>query len=296
MHLPLKRFLNIGGSLLAIAAIFFMAARLQSYLDRIDFSALLSTLWASIVALSCFAGLCNFFLVVIWIRCLEYLGVATSSSRATWIYGISQLGKYIPGNIFHLAGRQTLGMAENLPGGKVLRSMIWELAILAGAAAGVFCPPFAAQYFFSSLSPLWLSGIFAFCCIAVPYGVGRVLGKPLRAAYLWSILYLCCMGSVFSVILSLLTEAAVPHTELFFAGTAYVAAWFLGLVTPGAPAGLGIREGAMLFLMKGMPIPEADLLLAVLLGRIITIFGDFLFFLESVGIKYASGRKKKACL
>lgn len=187
-------------------------------------------------------------------------------------------------------------MAENLPGGKVLRSMIWELAILAGAAAGVFCPPFAAQYFFSSLSPLWLSGIFAFCCIAVPYGVGRVLGKPLRAAYLWSILYLCCMGSVFSVILSLLTEAAVPHTELFFAGTAYVAAWFLGLVTPGAPAGLGIREGAMLFLMKGMPIPEADLLLAVLLGRIITIFGDFLFFLESVGIKYASGRKKRrAC-
>lgn len=294
MHLPLKRLLHIGGSLLAIAAIFFMAMKLQSYLDRIDFSALLAALWAAILALSCFVSLCNFFLVVIWFRCLEYLGVSTSYPCATWIYGISQLGKYIPGNIFHLAGRQTLGMAENLPGGKVLRSMFWELAILAGAATSVFCPPFVAQYFFSSLPPLWLAGIFAFCCIAVPYGVGRVLGTTLRAAFLWSILYLCCMGCVFSVILSLITQAPLSPMELFFAGTAYVAAWFLGLVTPGAPAGLGIREGAMLFLLKDMPIPEADLLLAVLLGRIISIFGDFLFFMESVGIKYMGAKTEHA--
>lgn len=288
MHLPLKRLLHICGSLFACAAIFFMGARLQSYLDKIDFSLLLSTLWVYILVFSCFVSVCNFFLVVIWYRCLEYLGVATSRSCATWIYGVSQLGKYIPGNIFHLAGRQTLGMAENLPGAKVLRSMFWELAILAGAATGVFCPLFVAQYFFPSLSSLWLLGIFTLCCIGVPYGAGRLLGKKLRDACLWSILYLCCMGSVFSALLSLITPTSHSPMQFFFAGTAYVAAWFIGLVTPGAPAGLGIREGAMLFLMKDMPMSEADLLLAVLLGRIITIFGDFLFFMESLCVKYFS--------
>lgn len=288
MQSPLKRLLHIFGSLLACAAIFFMGARLQSYLDKMDFSGLFSTIWVYILALSFLVGICNFFLVIIWYRCLEHLGVYASRSCATWIYGISQLGKYIPGNIFHLAGRQTLGMAQNLPAGKVLRSMFWELAILAGAATGVFCPPFVAQYFLPSLSPLWLMGIFLFCCIVVPYGVGRILGKALRAACLWSVFYLCCMGCVFSAILSLITPTALSPMRLFFAGTAYVAAWSIGLVTPGAPAGLGIREGAMLFLMKDMPIPEADLLLSVLLCRIITIFGDFLFFLEALGVKYFS--------
>lgn len=215
MHLPFRRLLHICGSLFACAAIFFMGARLQSYLDKIDFPLLLSTLWIYILVFSCFVSVCNFFLVVIWYRCLEYLGVATSRSCATWIYGVSQLGKYIPGNIFHLAGRQTLGMAENLPGAKVLRSMFWELAILAGAATGVFCPLFVAQYFFPSLSSLWLLGIFTLCCIGVPYGAGRLLGKKLRDACLWSILYLCCMGSVFSALLSLITPTSQSPMQFF---------------------------------------------------------------------------------
>lgn len=286
MHFSAKRFFNICGSILACSAIFFMADRLQSYLDKIDFSTLISTQWPYFLALALFVSFYNIFLVVIWYRCLQYLDVDTSYSCATWIYGVSQLGKYIPGNVFHLAGRQTLSMAERLPGGKVLRSMIWELAILASAGLGVFWPPFVAQYFFPWLNLWWLVGIFAFCCLALPYVVGRVLNKILRSAYLWSILYLCSMGLFFSVMLSLVSSVEISPVNLFFAGTAYVAAWFVGLVTPGAPAGLGVREAAILLLTQDIPIPEADLLLAVLLGRILTILGDFLFFLEGLGTKY----------
>lgn len=286
MHFSAKRFFHICGSILACSAIFFMAARLQSYLDKIDFSTLISNLWPYFLALALFVSFYNIFLVVIWYRCLQNLDVDTSYTCATWIYGVSQLGKYIPGNVFHLAGRQTLSMAERLPGGKVLRSMIWELAILAGAGLGVFWPPFVAQYFFPSLNLLWLFGIFAFCCVAMPYAVGRVLNKILRSAYLWSILYLCSMGLFFSVMLSLVSSVEISPVNLIFAGTAYVAAWFVGLVTPGAPAGLGVREAAILLLTQDIPIPEADLLLAVLLGRILTILGDFLFFLEGLGTKY----------
>lgn len=57
----------------------------------------------------------------------------------------------------------------------------------------------------------------------------------------------------------------------------YVLAWLAGLVTPGAPAGVGVRELVLLFLLKGI-VAEADLLLAVVLGRVVTVVGDFGFF------------------
>ena len=63
-------------------------------------------------------------------------------------------------------------------------------------------------------------------------------------------------------------------------GGAYVLAWLVGLVTPGAPAGVGIRELVLLFVLKGV-IPETDLLLAVVMGRVVTIFGDVLYFLNT---------------
>jgi uncharacterized membrane protein YeaQ/YmgE (transglycosylase-associated protein family) len=45
---------------------------------------------------------------------------------------------------------------------------------------------------------------------------------------------------------------------------AYVVAWLAGLLTPGAPA---------------------DLLTAIVLGRIVTVFGDVVFYLLAVCIR-----------
>jgi uncharacterized membrane protein YbhN (UPF0104 family) len=58
---------------------------------------------------------------------------------------------------------------------------------------------------------------------------------------------------------------------------AYVVAWLIGLITPGAPAGVGVRELVLLFLLKDT-ITEAELVLVVLLGRTVTVTGDLLAF------------------
>ena len=57
---------------------------------------------------------------------------------------------------------------------------------------------------------------------------------------------------------------------------AYVLAWLAGLVTPGAPAGVGVRELVLLALLKGS-VGQTELLLAVLLGRLVTVGGDVAF-------------------
>lgn len=59
---------------------------------------------------------------------------------------------------------------------------------------------------------------------------------------------------------------------------AYILAWLIGLITPGAPAGVGIREVILLYLFKNS-INDQDLLLTILLGRMMTVSGDFIFYL-----------------
>ena len=60
-------------------------------------------------------------------------------------------------------------------------------------------------------------------------------------------------------------------------------AWLAGLLTPGAPAGIGVRELVLVLLLKGI-VPEAELLLAVLLSRLVTVGGDLLFYLVAMAI------------
>lgn len=62
---------------------------------------------------------------------------------------------------------------------------------------------------------------------------------------------------------------------------------------PGAPAGIGVRE-TVLVLLLGSYMIEADLLMAVLIGRIVTVFGDVIFFLAiSIYGAIATSSKKK---
>jgi uncharacterized membrane protein YbhN (UPF0104 family) len=63
-----------------------------------------------------------------------------------------------------------------------------------------------------------------------------------------------------------------------------VLAWLAGLVTPGAPAGMGVRELVLLFMLNGIVIEE-DLLMAIVLSRIVTVMGDVLYFTVAFMIK-----------
>lgn len=286
MKFSIKQILHALGSLLAVIAIFFVVARLRSYLSEVDFSTVIAGSWPFLAMMPFLYAISGIFLVKIWCRCLEYLEVRVNFPNATWIYGYSQLGKYIPGNIFHLAGRQALCMAEHLPAGKTMKSLVWELGIQAIGAVGIFCPVFVAYYLF----PFWptgaFAGIFLFCCVTVPWLAGRLLGENIRAAFLWCLAYLCLMGGVFVVLLLQIAVQPLSPGDVFVLAVGYVVAWFVGLVTPGAPAGMGMREATMLLLARGMPVPEVDLLLAVVLCRIVTTTGDVIFFLGSLGLKY----------
>jgi glycosyltransferase 2 family protein len=94
-------------------------------------------------------------------------------------------------------------------------------------------------------------------------------------------LFLLFSASVYWVVLASLAPEAVSRVPVGVVPGAAIAAWLIGLVTPGAPAGLGVREAVMLLIL-GVWVPQADLVLAVLLARLVNIAGDVGFFAACV--------------
>jgi uncharacterized membrane protein YbhN (UPF0104 family) len=276
MHPNLKRSLHWAGSALALLGIAFVALRLRNYSAEINFTRFNVTAWSVIAGLVLIYGLANGMLALAWWNLLKQFGVNTSRGWAVRVYGISQLAKYVPGNIFHLAGRQGMGMAAGVSGWALAKSSVWELGLLSitGGLFGLLAAPLLVKNVPIAIAVLVFAGVVGVAAALL----WRFIGTPVARAFVYQVSFLAISGWIFVGVIGLLVESpesgGFPWLPL---GGAYVLAWLAGLITPGAPAGVGVRELVLLYLLKGM-IGEADLLLAVVLGRMITVAGDLGFF------------------
>ncbi|QNA99271.1 hypothetical protein [Massilia sp. Se16.2.3] len=276
MSPALRRGLHWFGGALALVGIAFVGLRLDAYWRDLAFSAITPGGWCVMALLAFVYGAANILLALAWWHLLRHLEAVASRTGAIRIYGLSQLAKYVPGNIFHLAGRQALGMAAGIAPVPLAKSIGWELGsiAIAGALSGPLVLPLILPGF--PVAAGVALALLAAALLAVP--VGRLGGPQARLALLWQTLFLLVSAAVFVSLLGAVAGGAGLKTGYWLpVGSAYVFAWLVGLVTPGAPAGVGVREMLLLFLLHGL-VSEEQLLLAVLLGRMVTVVGDVLFF------------------
>lgn len=273
----LKRSLHWAGSAVALVGIVFVVIRLRDYGAQIDFTRFNSAEWLAVGGCALIYGLANLMLASAWRNLLCQLGASPSRSWAIRIYGISQLAKYVPGNIFHLAGRQAMGMAAGVPGWPLAKSSVWELGLIS-FSGGLFS--FLALPLLSNAFP----GILAVVFFGGGVGIAllflrRFIGSSGSQAFAWYVGFLTVTGLLFVGLIALVSEDFDGGILLgaLLCG-AYVVAWLAGLVTPGAPAGVGVRELVLLLLLKGV-VADSDLILAVLLGRVVTVGGIWRFLL-----------------
>lgn len=274
--LAMKRILHAGGGVLAAGGIGFVAYRLVDYADELTITQLTAATWWWLAVLAGLYGIANLMLVAAWRDILEQSGAASSWRWALGIYGMSQIAKYVPGNVAHLAGRQAMGMAAGIPAEPLLKSSIAELALIASAGA----------LFLVLLAPRvvpWLTGfpvfpLFALLAAAIVFILRRLRGPLAARAFCWYIVFLGASGYCFVAVLALLADGATtgPLSSLTICA-AFVVAWLVGLITPGAPAGIGVRELAIVFFLGGA-IADKDLVLAVAVGRGVTTLGDLGLF------------------
>jgi len=279
MNKNLRRLLDWFGGGLALTGIVFVAFRIKDYYGNLSLSQITLAEWASIFGLALLYGFANLLPASAWRQLLAHFGVYATRLWTIRIYGISQLAKYIPGNIFHLASRQATGMSTGVSGGILVKTTAWELGLFAvsGALYGWLVLPLLLPGF-----PLALSiFLWAVTVLLVAYLLHQIIDREVAVSFFMVTLFLALSGVIFAALLALIDGGSEMRTQNWLLiGGAYIIAWFAGFITPGAPAGLGIREMVLLLLLKGVVV-ETDLLMAVLSGRLITVAGDFTFFVCS---------------
>lgn len=275
MHRAFKLALNIAGGMLSLAGVVFVGFRLAGYVAEMDLSRFNWKTWFLAGFFALVYGAANTLLARAWWNLMKFLKTPAGWGLAWRIYGVSQLAKYVPGNIFHLASRQALSMAAGLEGWMLAKSTIWELGLL--VFAGVMFFFLILDLLFPSLPFFAPFLVFVGVFFLVEAGLRCWSAPPIASAFAWQWVFLIVSGLVFTGILALVAPQSVDLALLpTFCGS-YVIAWLAGLVTPGAPAGVGVRELVLLYLLEGY-VMETNLLLAVVLGRLVTVAGDLLFF------------------
>lgn len=280
----LKPWLHRIGTGLGIAGVLFVGLKLRSYSGDMAAANLGFPAYLGMLGLAVVYGAANLLLALAWHAILAALGVSVARRWAIRTYATSQLAKYVPGNVFQFAGRQAIGAAAGLPNWPLAKSTGLELGLIALAGASF------ATLVLPAVSPTigggWGAALFLAAALVLIGLGGRLGGTRIAEAMVAHLAFLTISGGVFVATLALVDGMLAPERWSLVLGS-YVIAWLAGLLTPGAPAGLGVREAVLIYLLKDIG-GHADILLAVVVGRAVTVCGDFLF--------YAGGRFSAAPL
>lgn len=248
-----------------------------------------------------------------WIGICRYLGLHIEARTALNIYFVSQFGKYLPGNVAQHAGRLAMGVQRKLPGTTLAISQITEILLVMAALGSIALITgwryIVEMHVLESVRPSFvligsvflLSALVLVAFLAKRTGRSHVLTQILQRLTsrrdLDSLLssFILIVGNAFTAALALFVIAEAIdslHDQSFWIICAvYTVSWLAGFVTPGAPAGLGIREAIMLALLsRTMAAPEAGAV--TLLFRLATTLTDLLVFL--LGLSLSRGVQRNA--
>lgn len=271
----IKRHLNKIGSMLALCGVLFLAIKLHTYSASISFRQIPLEKWFLFVLLTLAYGLLCLLNAFSWKYNLKHCKVTITTLDSISIYGVSQLAKYLPGNVFQFAGRQALGMANNINAKALVKSTFWELILLClgGAILSALMITILAPFFRPELSIAASITLISLYLVLLNHFTSN---EMVKAAFI-NLTFTFLSGLSFLILLKILNFSTGSLREHEVIG-AYILAWLIGLVTPGAPAGVGIREVILLYLFKDS-INNEELLFTILLGRMMTVSGDFIFYL-----------------
>ncbi|HDM8223452.1 TPA: hypothetical protein P0E24_003950 [Vibrio campbellii] len=269
----IKLILRWLGRLITVFAIAFVLAKITDYSQQINVNSLSSQTYFITALCILLYAFGNLLLARAWGLLLSGLGSRLKRESVIWVFGVSQLAKYLPGNVFQFANRQIIGVEQGINNHTLLKSSAWEVGLMI-VTASTFST-FLITYYFPSLT--WLSVVSFFTLNIVISGILlRISSIDCVKALGLYLIFFTLSGSLFSAVyLSLSTHDGAGQWSQLIAY--FVIAWLAGFMTPGAPAGLGVREAVLLVLL-GTTAYQETLLLAVLLSRIVTVLGDLLFF------------------
>lgn len=297
----MKRLLALAGLLISLVCVWFFARAIAQHWGVLSRVVLTHAVWMTLT-LALVVYVATYFVASFaWSRSLKAMAQPLTFFAAMRILLLSQFAKYLPGNVGHHVGRVLLARRAGLSLDAVVGSMLLDTLLV--LAAGATCSIPAAQLLIEITSHqaanqfrtvgLIVAGstIVGLIAIILPQ-VRRVairqathilrLIRPNKLPLLTAALAAHCVnflagGTVLYFLCSTFAGSTAPHYWMAVVGI-YSAAWLLGFLIPGAPAGLGVREIALMIGLGPLFGPEPATAAAAA-WRLVTSLGDGLAFL-----------------
>ena len=225
-------------------------------------------------------------------------------AEALVIWGKANMAKYLPGNVLHFAGRQLLGARFGWPQGSIAMASLlemglqlmlscgialsivvlfgrwamlekagdWVVPVILLATAGLALLLLARRL--RQWLPEWLSRLSTHLALPHPAALG-----PAVVWYLLFFVGMCLIvWSLYAMVVGHATLRQLPVLS-----AAFLISWVMGFVIPGAPGGIGVREGSFALLGSVFLAADALVIVAVLM-RLVTLLGEGLIFLVALNV------------
>jgi len=287
------------GAALVISSLVFIAFQLWNERDALNaWNPRAQSLVAIILGAIVYC-LSNYLLSINWRRLFRLFNVKNiTNQQSNSIYAKSQIAKYIPGNVAHIAGRHFLLRQLGVNHSTLVTSAAYEMLGLSVCATSIIV---IGILFFSIDIAYNINNLFAvtfligsmviyfFGLDLAPIFIKKIklptINSDLSLQYELLIIlsvYLCFFILASSVLFMLMAsfDVPVPILSALRVLICFSLAWLLGFITPGSPSGIGIRETIIVLMLEG-EIGTAYAIILAVLFRIATIFGDLLFLLIS---------------
>jgi hypothetical protein len=234
-----------------------------------------------------------------WWQLMKRSAGQASPGLSVGIFALTQLGKYLPGNVMHFVFRYALTRSAGSSRPAVLTASGLEPWILLCAALGLLVILSGTDWPGRFGWPGWLAGLLPALALAALAGVLPWLRKRLPGGQLSLVSlipalvlqagFLVGSALLFAVLLGLIDDSGTAPLRAVLAAS--VLAWLAGFVTPGSPGGLGVREVVLSVALSGW-VDAAAAVSAVAAFRVLTVSGDLLVFTGGSIWWKISGRRR----
>ncbi len=288
-----KKTINILSYLLLILSLYYISGRLANNYSQLSDWQLSKSAYLTLIICVTAYMFSNFLLSFAWKYLLALSGFRKiSHSRCHIIYGRTQISKYIPGNIFHFVGRYFLGKKAGIPNTVLMTSTFNEniglfvvasvITIISYALNGVSeiggISLYRISFFSGSSFILGYLGYYYFIRNKLALSPISTKTNLFRVGTCYTAFFV--IFATVGVVITLMIAPEAIQGNVYYIFMIFISSWVLGYMTPGAPAGVGVRE-AVIILLLGPLTGEGECLIIAFLFRFITVAGDLFYFLLS---------------
>jgi hypothetical protein len=266
--------------------------------------------WPALVAASALVLGAFVLMVVTWSASLRWWNAGVSFLAALRMWSLSNLARFIPGAVWQFAGLAALAADEGIsPLAATGAVLLQQLMLLAtGIVVAVMMAPGWVQPIAGGLPPVVTAIIAIIALTAVAFviplampAIGRALGRLVKREFTWPqpssgsfagyTAALVIPWLIYAAAFWLFARAVIGESApgLAVAGGAFVASYVAGIVAVFAPAGIAVREAALVAMLA--PVLDGRVALALALGsRLWMIALEILLAAAVIGLYRARGR------